>query len=214
MENTIHIYNFLLRGGPLIWPIVLCSVAGVTIFLERFFYIGRLRKIDRSLIAGLAQLDHKSEKNIFAHLLSLVSGTPLERMIQDVATLPFWGRKGLETIFDYHIDATLSHAARGLDMLATLATIAPLLGLLGTVTGLIRAFMVIEKAGGQVNASSLAGGIWEAMLTTAVGLGVAIPLILAHKILLSRLRGLEDDLQRIAITCMKHISFFRENQAS
>ncbi len=213
MDTTVYLYNFLLRGGPLIWPIVLCSVAGITIFLERFFYLGRLRSLDDKLISELEHTE-KTGRDLISPLMSLVAGTVLEKMIQDISSLPPGDRKGLETIFDYHIDTTLSRAARGLDMLSTLATIAPLLGLLGTVTGLIRAFMVIEKAGGQVNANSLAGGIWEAMLTTAVGLSVAIPLILAHKILISRLRGLEDDLQRIAITCIKHLSFSQGNTAS
>ncbi len=50
MDTTVYLYNFLLRGGPLIWPIVLCSVAGITIFLEKFFYLGRLRSLDDKLI--------------------------------------------------------------------------------------------------------------------------------------------------------------------
>ena len=66
----------------------------------------------------------------------------------------------------------------GLRTLGILGNTAPLLGLLGTITGMIKAFMVIEQAGGKVDAQALAGGIWEAMITTGVGLAVAIPLLL------------------------------------
>lgn len=70
---------------------------------------------------------------------------------------------------------------RGLRTLGILGNTAPLLGLLGTITGLIKAFMVIEQAGGKVDSQALAGGIWEAMITTGFGLAVAIPiLILLH----------------------------------
>ena len=70
--------------------------------------------------------------------------------------------------------------SRYLQALATIGSIAPLLGLLGTVIGMIKAFMVIQQMGGKVNAVVLAGGIWEAMLTTALGLAVALPTMVAQ----------------------------------
>jgi biopolymer transport protein ExbB len=77
---------------------------------------------------------------------------------------------------------------RGFRTLGILGNTAPLLGLLGTILGMIKAFMVIEQAGGRVDAQALAGGIWEAMLTTGVGLVVAIPILL----LLHFLEGMAD----------------------
>ena len=77
---------------------------------------------------------------------------------------------------------------RGFRTLSILGNTAPLLGLLGTIIGMIKAFMVIEQAGGRVDAQALAGGIWEAMLTTGVGLAVAIPVLL----LLHVLEGMAD----------------------
>jgi biopolymer transport protein ExbB len=90
--------------------------------------------------------------------------------------------------------------------MATIGNIAPLLGLLGTVIGLIKAFMVIQEMGGKVNASVLAGGIWEAMLTTALGLGVALPTMLAHSYLLARIDRYEARLQQGAITFLQSLS--------
>jgi len=78
-----------------------------------------------------------------------------------------------------------------------------LLGLLGTVLGMIKAFMVIQEMGGKVNAAVLAGGIWEAMLTTAMGLAVALPTMLAHSYLVSRVDRYEAQLQDGTVTFIK-----------
>ena len=84
-----------------------------------------------------------------------------------------------------------------------MGNIAPLLGLLGTVIGMIKAFMVIQEMGGKVNAAVLAGGIWEAMLTTALGLSVALPTMVAHSYLLSRIDKYEARLQSGAVAFIK-----------
>jgi len=81
-----------------------------------------------------------------------------------------------------------------------------LLGLLGTVIGMIKAFMVIQEMGGKVNAAVLAGGIWEAMLTTALGLSVALPTMLAHSYLIARVDRYEARLQSGMVTFMKAIT--------
>ncbi|MFH1953161.1 MAG: MotA/TolQ/ExbB proton channel family protein, partial [Pseudomonadota bacterium] len=96
--------------------------------------------------------------------------------------------------------------SRYLQVLAIIGNIAPLLGLLGTVIGMIKSFMVIQQMGGKVNAAVLAGGIWEAMLTTALGLSVALPTMVAHSYLVSRVDKFEARLQNGAITLIKAIS--------
>ena len=80
----------------------------------------------------------------------------------------------LEAIIVHATEEEVRGLSRYLQALATIGNIAPLLGLLGTVVGMIKAFMVIQEMGGKVNAAVLAGGIWEAMLTTALGLAVAL----------------------------------------
>jgi biopolymer transport protein ExbB len=90
-------------------------------------------------------------------------------------------------------------------VLATIGSIAPLLGLLGTVLGMIKAFMVIQQMGGKVNAAVLAGGIWEAMLTTALGLTVALPTMVAHSYLAARVDKYEAQLQDGTVSFIKAI---------
>ena len=82
--------------------------------------------------------------------------------------------------------------------LATMAALAPLLGLLGTVIGMIRAFMVIEGHGSNVSPALLAGGIWEALLTTAAGLSIAIPCLMFHNLFQGRIEQVEGELGRMA----------------
>ena len=93
----------------------------------------------------------------------------------------------------------------GLRTLGVLGNTAPLLGLLGTITGMIKAFMVIEQAGGKVDAQALAGGIWEAMITTGVGLAVAIPLLIL-------LHFLEGAVERRAQSMERVISLLLERR--
>ena len=96
--------------------------------------------------------------------------------------------------------------SRYLQVLATIGNIAPILGLLGTVIGMIKAFMVIQEMGGKVNASVLAGGIWEAMLTTALGLSVALPTMVAHSYLTSQVDRYEARLQDGTVRFLKSLA--------
>ena len=114
-------------------------------------------------------------------------------------------RETLETVIVHATEEQVRDLSRYLQALATIGNISPLLGLLGTVIGMIKAFMVIQEMGGKVNAAVLAGGIWEAMLTTALGLSVALPTILAHSYLVSHVNKYEARLQDGAVKFMKAV---------
>ena len=109
----------------------------------------------------------------------------------------------METVLVHATDEEVRGLSRYLQALATIGNIAPLLGLLGTVLGMIKAFMVIQQMGGKVNAAVLAGGIWEAMLTTALGLAVALPTIVAHSYLVARVDKYEAQLQDGTVSFIK-----------
>jgi biopolymer transport protein ExbB len=108
-------------------------------------------------------------------------------------------RETLETVVMHAAEEEVRNMSSYLQALATIGNIAPLLGLLGTVMGMIKAFMVIQQMGGKVNAAVLAGGIWEAMLTTAFGLAVALPTVVAHSYLLARVDKYETRLNDGAV---------------
>jgi biopolymer transport protein ExbB len=109
-------------------------------------------------------------------------------------------RETVEIVLAHATEEEVRYLSTYLQALATIGNIAPLLGLLGTVMGMIKAFMVIQELGGKVNAAVLAGGIWEAMLTTALGLAVALPTMVAHSYLLARVDRYEARLQDGAVT--------------
>ncbi len=184
------------------WPILACSVLGVAIFLERIWYLASTCRAEAALLDKMAGELRAGRLSAFLEGLSDVRG-PAGRMLKEAAAICCQDRGAVESVLDFHIDMEVNQAARFTGLLSTLAAVSPLLGLLGTVTGLIKAFMVIEAAGGRVDASMLAGGIWEAMVTTALGLGVAILLLLCHRLLMARIRGLEARLQHLAILFVK-----------
>ncbi|WP_022854253.1 MotA/TolQ/ExbB proton channel family protein [Thermodesulfatator atlanticus] len=189
------LFSFLAKGGMIVWPILFCSVLGLAIILERLFVFRKINKeippVEKIKATSLNDLVHFPG--------------PLGEMAREIKPVCCADRELLESILGHIINCEVSRASRYLGLLSTLASIAPLLGLLGTVTGLIKAFMVVEQAGGKVNASMLAGGIWEAMLTTAVGLSVAVPLIVAHRFLISYVRRYEETLERMAVIILKKI---------
>lgn len=176
---------FLSKGGLLVIPIGLCSVVALAVFLERVIFFFRLRRSDRGLVNALITLT-REERLSEAITKARSSRHPLGRLLTELLSV----RGCDEQTRQAAIREAYAHESRGLasrlQLLATIGNIAPLLGLLGTITGMIKAFMAIQQTGGKVDAAALAGGIWEAMLTTALGLSVALPVMMAHSYLVSR----------------------------
>jgi len=199
MEGQIFHFNlpiisFLAKGGILVIPILFCSVVALTIVLERLYRFRKLRIKNPDLIARVKKA--LNEKGVDEALfIAENSKNPLGRVLKEGIKRYRAGKESMERAMASAAEREIRGLERYLPALSTVGNIAPLLGLLGTVTGMIRAFMVIERLGGRVNASVLAGGIWEAMLTTALGLSVAIPTIVAHNYLVSKLRNFTAVLQ-------------------
>ncbi len=147
------------------YPILLGSIVGVAILINKFI---QYRKILRELEIPLGDiLQNRASPTILTPILEGLKNNCDEKEVSVIGT------KQIRLI------------EKGLSWLALIASIEPLLGLTGTVTGMIRVFMVIEKST-SVNPSILAGGIWEALITTAAGLLVAIPIHIGHHYLENR----------------------------
>jgi len=186
--------SFLAKGGILVIPILFCSVIALTIVLERLYQFRKLRIKNPDLPARVKKA--LNEKGVDEALfIAENSKNPLGRVLKEGIKRYRAGKESMERALSNAAEREVEELERHLPVLATVGNIAPLLGLLGTVIGMIRAFMVIERLGGRVNASVLAGGIWEAMLTTALGLSVAIPTVVAHNYLVSRIRSFTTTLQ-------------------
>ena len=170
----MNIIELLHKGGPVIWVLAAYSSIGLAIVLERYLLFLRLRRLPRNF-AG--QLNHLLDQPDAEKQVAKLKG-PEAHVIQAMVEADRQGVKDLQNVGARVCAQEQQRMEFGLPTLGILGNTAPLLGLLGTITGMIKAFMVIEDAGGKVDAQALAGGIWEAMITTGVGLTVAIPLVI------------------------------------
>lgn len=197
-------FEFLSKGGILVGPILLCSVVALALFLERFIRFSRVKVRGNGLVANISR-HLRSGDDHQAYELAGKDTSPMGRILTQGMEVKNQDRETLETVLVHATEAETRHLSRYLQALATIGNIAPLLGLLGTVLGMIKAFMVIQQMGGKVNAAVLAGGIWEAMLTTALGLAVALPTMVAHSYLTARVDRYEAQLRDGTVTFLKSI---------
>jgi len=192
------------KGGVLVGPILFCSVLALAIFLERLIRYSRIRIRGFGLVKKVAEYV-KNGKDKRAIEKARGVNSPMGRVLTHALEVKYQDRETLETVIAHATNEEVRDLSRYLKVLAIIGNIAPLLGLLGTVIGMIKAFMVIQQMGGKVNATVLAGGIWEAMLTTALGLSVALPTIVAHSYLVSRVDNFETQLRDGAVTLIMAI---------
>lgn len=182
-----EIYGFLVKGGPIMIPIMLGSIIALAIFLERMWVLRKTAVAPEGLTEKVQAL-LRSGRRQEAITLCQSNPTPLSRII-----LTIIGREDasdeetLRLVEEAGKRETLK-LGRYIEALGTTAAVEPLLGLLGTVTGLIRTFQQIVYSSGQgaVDPGKLATGIWEALITTAAGLTIAIPCYIGYKYLAAR----------------------------
>lgn len=172
-NETESLLDLFLKGGILMYPILLCSVIALVIVVERFLVLRR-----SAIDAGQFMLKLRSvlQRGNIMEGINFCSrtSTPLANILRKGLTkFPEGHDRIREAIENAGKEETFKLEHR-LGILASIAGIAPLLGFLGTVTGMIGAFRTIQEQGGAVNPGDLAGGIWEALLTTAFGLIVGI----------------------------------------
>ena len=191
-------FEFMAKGGVVMWPILMCSVLALAIFLERLVRFSRMRSRGAGLSEKVIRLIKTGEIKA-AEEKAVNSDSSMGRVLAQAIRFKDRDRETLETVVMHAAEEEVRNMSSYLQALATIGNIAPLLGLLGTVLGMIKAFMVIQQMGGKVNAAVLAGGIWEAMLTTAFGLAVALPTVVAHSYLLARVDKYETRLNDGAV---------------
>ena len=196
------------KGGPVMIPILLCSIFGVAIAIEKRWQLHKA-KIDTDKFLGdilstIRKLRIKEAVEICDSVKS-----PISRILK-AGILKYNGTK--EEIKEAMEDASLYEIPKlekNLIALATVAHISPLLGLLGTVTGLVRCFQVIQSRASSfapVNPGDLAGGIWEALITTVAGLIVAIPMFVIYNYLVSAVNNFILDMERSATELVNFLS--------
>ncbi len=189
MPQELQAFELIFSGGPLMWPIMACSVVAFGIAIERFIVLRRAAIASRDFMEAARQVLRQGRVQDAVAMCSEADG-PLSRIVK--AGLMKSGRSR-EEVREAMEDAAKIEAPRlerYLPGLATCAAIAPLLGLLGTVQGMIKCFAAIQFKQGLVNPSDLAGGVGNALVTTAAGLVVAIPTIVIYNYFVARVESL------------------------
>ncbi len=172
--------QFLSLGGPVLWALLVMSIIASVVVLVKCVQFANLRLTDDSSIAKALSLWRQNEKSSALDLL-LKKKSPANSLIAEVARL-YAEQAAKDTVKEEAVrlaSMQLTMARRHLKILETIASLSPLLGLLGTVLGMIVAFQKLQMAGNAVDPAILSGGIWEALITTAAGLCVAIPTMVA-----------------------------------
>ena len=210
----------LMKGGVLMIPILLCSVVAVAIIIERFVQIRRARLANARFLQAIHGRIRKGNLDESIVICAEHPGSPLAAIFRDALHHVPLGEKRTREAIGEAGERQAERLEKNVGGLATIAGGAPLLGFLGTVLGMIAAFQRIEALGGNVDASVLAGGIWQALLTTAAGLTVAVPAFFAHNYIVSRVHteilGMEDrsrDLMVLLTTGEDTIRDLEEEEA-
>lgn len=197
-------------GGLLMWPILVCSVISLAIIIERFWSLQQKRIAPKHLVAQVwqwAKVGHLDNRRI----QNLRISSPLGRILAAGLVNRAHEREVMKESIE-EIGRQVAHSLdRFLNTLGTIASITPLLGLLGTVIGMIKVFAVITTHG-VGDASILAGGISEALLTTAAGLSVAIPTLMFHRYFRGKVNDLVMTMEQEALKMVEVMQGLREDE--
>ena len=212
----ISVWKMIVAGGPIMIPIILCSILALGIFIEKVVYFATIKtdvqKLKHRVFDSIKNDEIKQAVEICEEDRSPVA------KIMKAGIMKFGNSR--EEIKEAMEDVSLFEVPkleRRLNILATIAHIAPLLGLLGTVTGMTGSFHTIEVRSTSLNPvtpGDLAGSIWEALLTTVAGLIVAIPTFVAYNYLIGRVNNFVLEMERTATELLNFLCHITEVEAA
>ncbi|MFC1579300.1 MotA/TolQ/ExbB proton channel family protein [Thermodesulfobacteriota bacterium] len=199
-------FDLLIKGGVFIYPIILCSIIALAVFIERLWLLRRKRVIPSEFIR---QIEGMLKKQKISDAIFLCQGDSSSIARIFLAGLKSSGR-GMWLVKEAIEERGGREAAileKHVNILSTIANLTPLLGLLGTVSGMIKTFNVISVQG-VGNPAPLAGGIAEALITTASGLCVAIPTLVCYRILKDKAESLIFEMEESSIKIIEIMESF------
>lgn len=201
-SESVSLFDLAMAGGWAMIPLLLLSIVGIYIFVERLLSLKKaqaassMRFVDRIKNMVLAG-DINGAK-----LLCAQTNTPVSRMLQKGISRLGNPLKDIEAAIENVGKIEVSNLEKNLSTLATVAGAAPMLGFLGTVTGMIQAFIAIAQAEGTVSPKLLSSGIYEAMVTTAAGLIIGLPAYVGYNYLVSKIDKIVHAMEYSAIEFM------------
>lgn len=200
-------WQLLQKGGPMVWVLLLVSAFAITAFLERLLHYHRAQINASEFMAGVRTV-LKNDNVVEAVAICDATPGPVARLAKLGILNRDQSHERLREMIDDHSRAEVPRLEKRLNMLGTIAQIAPLLGLLGTVLGFIEIFQGVDLAGGNwVLAEDLAGGIWQGLICMALGLAIAVPCTIAFNYLVARKDDIALDIEKSTSELLTILTF-------
>ena len=189
--------TFLTDGGPVLWLILIASAVALSVFIERLIHLHRAQINSTEFLNGVRNV---LKRDNVVEAISICEAThgPVARIVKTAILNRDHGRERVREAIEEAGLAEVPRLEDKLNLLATIAQIAPLLGLLGTIVGFMDIFGKLEAAGLHTQINQLSHGVWRALICTAAGLAVAVPCYAAYNYLVSRINTLVLDMERAA----------------
>lgn len=188
--------DYFIKGGPIMYPLLLASIIGIAIIIERILTFRKIKINISAFMYNLRELLHQYKiKEAITECDKTKS--PIASVIKAALLRYNKSEEDIKSAIEVSAVYEVSGLERGLTTLATIANIAPLLGFLGTVTGMIRSFGALAKVG-LGDPGAVAAGISEALITTAAGLIIAIPIQFTHNFFVAKINSIVKDMETIS----------------
>lgn len=195
----------LSHGGPVLWLLLLISAVAVVIFIERFLHCHRAQINSAEFLNGVRTV---LKRNNVVEALSICDATPgpVARLVKVAILNRDQGRERVREALEEAGSAEVPRLEAKLSLLATIAQLAPLIGLLGTMLGFIQTFGRMQEAGLNAHIGQLSTGIWQALVCAAAGLAVSIPAHAGYNYLVSRVNSIVLDMERAATETVRIVT--------
>ena len=192
--SDMTVWELAMKGGWIMIPLALLAIISIYIFFERCFAINSVNKEDKGFMQRIRDYIHSGQVDEALHLCR-TTNTPSSRMIEKGITRIGRPMNDVLVAVENVGNMEISRLEKGFSWLATTAAGAPMIGFLGTVTGMVQAFMAVANAGSNANITILSSGIYEALVTTVAGLLVGIIALFAYNYLTSRVKKVMNKLE-------------------
>src|SRR5215475_15941322 len=189
--------GLLVHGGPVLYLILISSAVAVVVFIERFLHCHRAQINSTEFLNGV-RIVLKRENIVEALSICDATPGPVARLVKTAILNRDQGRERVREALEEAGLAEVPRLEEKMNLLATIAQLAPLLGLLGTVLGFIQTFYAMQQKGFNAHVGDLSNGIWQALICAAAGLAVAIPAHAGYNYLVSRVNSIVLDMERAA----------------
>src|ERR1041384_6568261 len=189
--------NLITQGGLMLWVLLAASAVSILVFAERLLHYHRAQINSMEFLAGVRNV---LKRDNVVEALSICDAThgPVARLVKVAVLSRDRGREGVREALEEAGLVEVPRLEEKINLLATIAQIAPLMGLLGTVLGFIDIFSTLQSQGPHGNLEMLAGGVWKALISMAGGLAVSIPSYAGYNYLVSRVNSIVLDMEKAA----------------